>query len=253
MNLIKKIFASCVLAGILLCSFNLNVFATAEREVDINYQTCYVAGAIVYITEQENTYSVKSLGGTIEWEAQKTNDKMITDSNVFARKNPNIQNKDELILQEGTSVTRVGISDNGWDIIEYNDELYFIWYDYIVPDTIVKEIEGGILEDNNIKDLEDVIEEEEEQQTGSYVGTFELTAYCATGNPCADGVYPSTGYTAACNDSRLWHHWILIEGYGTYYVHDTGGMASNVVDIFMGSYNECIQFGRRSANVYILD
>lgn len=93
----------------------------------------------------------------------------------------------------------------------------------------------------------------EEQPERICAGCYELTAYIETGNPCADGVYPQVGYTAACNDSRLWHKWIEIEGYGTYYVHDTGGMASNVIDIFVGSYDEAIQFGRRSAEVYILE
>lgn len=30
----------------------------------------------------------------------------------------------------------------------------------------------------------------------TYYTTKQLTAYCATGNACADGVYPSVGYTA---------------------------------------------------------
>lgn len=90
-------------------------------------------------------------------------------------------------------------------------------------------------------------------QEEEYAGFYELTAYVATGNPCADGVYPQTGYTVACNDPLLWHKWIHIEGYGDYYVHDTGGMSSNVIDIFMGSYDEAIEFGRREAEVYIID
>ena len=94
---------------------------------------------------------------------------------------------------------------------------------------------------------------EEQEKTEYYIGTYELTAYTWTGNPCADGVYPSSGFTAASNDSRLWHHWIYIEGYGEVYVHDTGGMANNVIDIYMDSYDSCIQFGRQSANVYIID
>lgn len=85
----------------------------------------------------------------------------------------------------------------------------------------------------------------------TYYATYSLTAYCATGNPCADGVYPQIGYTVASNDKNLWHKWIYIEGMGSYYVHDTGGMSTNVIDIFMGSYDECIQFGRRSANIYV--
>lgn len=95
--------------------------------------------------------------------------------------------------------------------------------------------------------------EEEPEQTKTYFNDFSLTAYCATGNPCADGVYPQTGYTAACNDPALWHKWIEIEGYGVFYVHDTGGMSSNVIDIFVGSYDEAIRFGRRSAGVYIIE
>lgn len=89
---------------------------------------------------------------------------------------------------------------------------------------------------------------------GTYLGCYELTAYMWTGNPCADGVYPSTGYTVACNDPSLWHHWIYIEGYGNYYVHDAGGMPSyNIIDVYLGDYDSCVQFGRRSANVYLIE
>jgi 3D (Asp-Asp-Asp) domain-containing protein len=115
--------------------------------------------------------------------------------------------------------------------------------------------------DAHIEPVNDVVEEiateatktDSEASEGCYIGTYELTAYIATGNPCADGRYPQTGYTVACNDSRLWHHTIMIDGYGQYYVHDTGGMASNVIDVFVGSYSEAIQFGRRKAEVYIID
>lgn len=108
-------------------------------------------------------------------------------------------------------------------------------------------------------EVEEVTEQEgevayfdaEPPQKGGYVGCYELTAYVETGNPCADGVYPQVGYTAACNNPELWHKWVHIEGHGDYYIHDTGGMADNVIDIYMGSYDEAIQFGRRVADVYI--
>lgn len=86
-----------------------------------------------------------------------------------------------------------------------------------------------------------------------YYATLELTAYIATGNPCADGAYPQVGYTVASNDPALWHRRIHIEGYGDYYVHDTGGMGIGTLDIFVGSYDEAIQFGRRIADVYIIE
>lgn len=87
----------------------------------------------------------------------------------------------------------------------------------------------------------------------TYYSNMELTAYVWTGNPCADGVYPAEGYTAACNDPNLWHKWVYIDGVGLRYIHDTGGMSSNVIDIYMGTYDACVSFGRQTANVYILE
>lgn len=87
-----------------------------------------------------------------------------------------------------------------------------------------------------------------------YYATLELTAYIATGNPCADGAYPQVGYTVASNDPALWHRRIHIEGYGDYYVHDTGGMGIGTLDIFYGDdYDGAIQFGRRTADVYVYE
>lgn len=85
-----------------------------------------------------------------------------------------------------------------------------------------------------------------------YLGSYELTAYAWTGNPCANGNYPSCGYTVASNTIPLGSR-IYIEGYGEYVVEDRGGMPSNVIDVYMGDYDSCIQFGRRSANVYLIE
>lgn len=111
--------------------------------------------------------------------------------------------------------------------------------------------EDGVFDVSVAAEYRDAKEELDDNYT--YVGCYELTAYIATGNPCADGAYPVCGYTVACNDPSLWHKWIYIEGYGTYFVHDTGGMANSVIDVFVSSYDEAIQFGRRSANVYIME
>jgi len=100
-----------------------------------------------------------------------------------------------------------------------------------------------------------VIEEADdvpESGYGTYLGWYELTAYEWTGNCCANGNYPTTGYTVACNSLALGTH-IYIEGYGEYVVEDRGGMAGNVIDIYLGDPDACIQFGRQGANVYIID
>lgn len=96
-----------------------------------------------------------------------------------------------------------------------------------------------------------VVDDETDQDSYIYMGNYELTAYCS-GSVCADGAAPIPYYTAASNDPNLWHKWIHIEGYGDYYVHDTGGMSSNVIDLFLGDYDSCIAFGRQSGEVYII-
>jgi len=97
-------------------------------------------------------------------------------------------------------------------------------------------------------------EEEKPEPEMTLLGEYTLTAYCATGNPCADGFYPQVGYTVACNDPSLWHKKIHIAGHGDFYVHDTGGMPSNsIIDVFVGSYDEAINFGVQTAEVYLID
>lgn len=98
----------------------------------------------------------------------------------------------------------------------------------------------------------------QEGDTKTLWGTYNCTAYASTGNACADGVYPCEGVTVASNDPNLWHKVIEISGTGTdydglYYVHDKGGMATNVVDIFIDDYSKCKQFGRRTADIYIIE
>lgn len=101
-----------------------------------------------------------------------------------------------------------------------------------------------------------VIAEAESYDSGtdgmSYVGYFTLTAYEWTGSPCANGNYPSVGYTCASNYFGLGTK-LYIEGYGYYTVEDTGGMASNVIDIYLGDPAACLNFGVASANVYIVN
>ena len=86
----------------------------------------------------------------------------------------------------------------------------------------------------------------------TYIGEYELTAYIATGNPCASGVYPTVEHTVACNSLPMGTR-IYIEGYGEFVVEDTGGMADNVIDIFVSDYDTAIEFGRRIADVYVIE
>jgi len=99
--------------------------------------------------------------------------------------------------------------------------------------------------------LDRVAKNSQNAEKGNFIGNYQLTAYIATGNRCASGVYPQVNHTVACNSIPLGTR-IYIEGYGEFVVEDTGGMAGNVIDIFVSDYGSAIQFGRRTANVYIL-
>lgn len=83
----------------------------------------------------------------------------------------------------------------------------------------------------------------------TYVGTYSITAYTWTGNTMANGEYPYVGCAASC-DLPIGTQ-IYIEGVGKYEIKDVCP-TSGVIDIYMNSYDDCITFGRRNAQVYIL-
>lgn len=170
------------------------------------------------------TYSLKNNYKRIQ-SLQQSNDELIQQNNVMIE----TLNEYEMNMKEYQSATDATIKEMMEDVEEIKLE---------------KEV--------NESDLHKE-EQTKEEIKGEYVGVYELTAYEETGNNCADGVYPQVGYTAACNDSSLWHKWVYIEGVGERYIHDTGGMARNVIDIYLGDYSTCIQFGRRSAKVYLIE
>lgn len=92
----------------------------------------------------------------------------------------------------------------------------------------------------------------------TYLGTYSLTAYCSCVNCCgksngitASGTQATAGRTVACNSLSIGTV-ISINGH-QYVVEDTGGMGGNVIDIFFDSHEEAINFGRQSAEVYLVN
>ena len=80
-----------------------------------------------------------------------------------------------------------------------------------------------------------------------------LTAYEWTGAPCANGAFPTVGYTVACNSLPLGTR-VYVEGIGERVVEDRGASwhSSNWMDIYLGDVSACDQFGVREADVYVL-
>lgn len=82
---------------------------------------------------------------------------------------------------------------------------------------------------------------------------MESTAYTYTGNRTATGVYPAVGMVAV--DPRVipLGSKMYIEGYGYATATDTGGaIKGNKIDLFMETYSQCMNWGRRNVKVYLL-
>ncbi|MGN0463994.1 MAG: ubiquitin-like domain-containing protein [Acutalibacteraceae bacterium] len=92
--------------------------------------------------------------------------------------------------------------------------------------------------------------------------TGSATAYCC-GTTCSTGVKVRQGYVAV-NPKQIPYgtkmYIVSSDGkfvYGYAIAADTGGFATNgsrtVVDLYMRSYDDCVKFGRRNVEIYILD
>ena len=83
--------------------------------------------------------------------------------------------------------------------------------------------------------------------------TFEATAYTWTGYRTATGTWPSRGTVAADPNVIPLGSVLYVEGYGPAVAADTGGdIKGQRVDLYMDSYEEAIQFGRREVQVEVV-
>lgn len=105
------------------------------------------------------------------------------------------------------------------------------------------------LNEENIK-----LEKEIEKSKKRYMGTFEATAYCITGKT-ASGTYTTANRTIAVDPKVIpLGAKVYVEGYGTYIAEDTGSaVKGKIIDIYIPGYQNCINFGRRKVNVYLVD
>lgn len=98
------------------------------------------------------------------------------------------------------------------------------------------------------------LEKELEELRGKYLGCFQLTAYCITGRT-ASGTYTTANRTIAVDPKIIpLGSTVYIKGYGTYIAEDTGGVVKgNIIDIYTPGYQNCVNFGRRKADVYLVN
>ena len=76
------------------------------------------------------------------------------------------------------------------------------------------------------------------------LGEWRITAYAETGYPCANGNYPTLGYTVACNSLPFGTE-VYIDGVGFRTVEDRGPgwLVSEWCDLYLGEHDACVQWG----------
>lgn len=83
------------------------------------------------------------------------------------------------------------------------------------------------------------------------LGEYMITAYEWTGNPCANGNYPTEGYTVACNDLPLGAE-VYIDGVGYRVVEDRGGGGYGWMDLYLGDEASCYEWGVQYREVWLV-
>jgi uncharacterized protein YabE (DUF348 family)/3D (Asp-Asp-Asp) domain-containing protein len=89
---------------------------------------------------------------------------------------------------------------------------------------------------------------------GAVKMTLNCTAYTATGNATESGVMPQANHTIAAWSGLPFGTKVYIPALNTTFtVEDRGGaVTQGIIDIYMDSYEECIQFGRQNLEAYVV-
>lgn len=113
-------------------------------------------------------------------------------------------------------------------------------------------IEQNIVNPTIFDNEESATTEEVETPGLVYIGDYMITAYEWTGNPCANGNYPSEGYTVACNDLPFGTE-VYIDGVGWRVVEDRGGGGEGWMDLYLGDVDSCYEWGVQYRGVYVYE
>lgn len=125
------------------------------------------------------------------------------------------------------------------------------------PDVITQGAKEETKEEVKEEPKEEAKEEKETNSSGTYLGRFKLTAYCACAKCCgktdgitASGTKATQGRTVAMGGVPLGTK-IRING-KTYVVEDRGTVYGHV-DVFFNSHSAALQFGKKYADVYLVE
>lgn len=224
--------------------------AFADDEID--YKNYYTSEITIDKDEKENKWIVADEEKRQSFLLNECDKELYVSAGkgLNIRSVPTINSKpiDTLVYGESVNVIGEQIDDNNmWVLIKYNDNLAFVWSKYLTKDRPI--LNPSI---SKYDELQNETDNSSSNTNMTYLGNYMCTAYEWTGSPCANGNYPTEGYTVACN-SLPFGTQIYIDGYGYYVVEDRGGGGDHWVDIYMGDTSTCNNFGVRYLDIYIVN
>lgn len=150
--------------------------------------------------------------------ADKKTEYTSTDLNLRTR--PDTRADIIMVIPKLKSV-KVLQEQDGWAKVEYDDNIGYVYGDYIG------------------------------EEKREYLGNYFITAYEDSGRACANGNYPTVGYTVAHN-SLPFGTVVYIDGVGYRIIEDRGPsyLGDEWLDIYLGDPSACYQWGEQHLDVY---
>lgn len=244
----KKIFIIFLIIILIITGFGIYLM---NNNIKQNIDSMTVIATVTENTIQE-TNSIINDNIIIEEETTPEEEEkeiiMYTNTGVHMRDQASLEGKIIDTLYINTEVTTIG-EENGWTKIKQEDNVYYIKSQYLSKEKTKIKVEvtsrGSTKRADNAAAAQT---KSNNNNNSSYLGKYKLTYYCSCSKCCgksngitASGKKAQEGITVASNSLPLGTK-ISIDGH-IYEVQDRGGMASNVIDIFVSSHQKALNLG----------
>lgn len=239
----KKIFIIFLIIILIITGFGIYLI---NNNIKQNIDSTTVIATVTENTIQE-TNSIINDNIIIEEEITPEEEEeiiMYTNTGVHMRDQASLEGKIIDTLYINTEVTTIG-EENGWTKIKQENNIFYIKSEYLSKEKT--EIKVEVTSRGDSKRADDAAAADKSNNS-SYLGKYKLTYYCSCSKCCgkSNGITASDkkaqeGITVASNSIPLGTK-ISIDGH-VYEVQDRGGMASNVIDIFVGSHQKALNLG----------
>ena len=240
----KKIFIIFLIIILIITGFGIYLM---NNNIKQNIDSITVIATITENTIQE-TNSIINDNIIIEEKITPEEKEIImyTNTGVHMRDQASLEGKIIDTLYINTEVTTIG-EENGWTKIKQEDNIYYIKSEYLSKEKT--EIKPVVTSRGSTKRTDNAAAAQtKSNNNSSYLGKYKLTYYCSCSKCCgkSDGITASgkkaqEGITVASNSLPLGTK-ISINGH-IYTVQDRGGMASNVIDVFVSSHQKALNLG----------